>query len=96
MQILVGNQTSETFHYGDGVRQGCPASPELFILFMDRLQTFLDGELRDGTRRPPDAHTFLGWWLPILLFADDIVLLAKSIEGLQLLLDKLSIFAEQN
>ena len=97
MRILVGDQLSEAFQYGDGVRQGCPSIPRTIYSLHGPI-TDLPG-LRakvGGEARPPDAHTFLGWWLPILLFADDIVLLSKSKEGLQLLLNKLSDFAAQN
>ena len=62
-----------------GLRQGCPLSPILFIIFLDRI-----------SRR---SQSIEGVWfgdlrIGSLLFADDVVLLASSDRDLQLSLNQ--------
>jgi len=33
--VLINGETSPFFHYGRGLRKGCPLSPLLFILIME-------------------------------------------------------------
>ena len=70
---ILGTKSS-TFSVGVGVRQGCPLSPILFVIFMDRISRRSRGEesVRFGDLR-----------LASLLFADDVVLLATSDHDLQ-------------
>ena len=65
-----------------GVKQGCPLSPALFGIYIDEHTQVMDGCL---------LHQVL---ISILLFADDIVLLASSPEGLQRQLDALALFCD--
>ena len=60
-----------------GVKQGCPLSPTLFGIYIDELESFLQEHTQamDGCL----LHQVL---ISILLFADDIVLLSSSPEGL--------------
>jgi len=60
---------SDTFPVGVGLRQGCPLSPALFVISMDRIP-----------RRSLGAEQvrFEGLRIAFLLFADDVVLLAFS------------------
>ncbi|KAK3561338.1 hypothetical protein QTP86_030637 [Hemibagrus guttatus] len=65
---------SDLFPVHVGLRQGCPLSRVLFIVFMDRI-----------SRR---SHGLEGVWfgdhrISLLLFADDVVLLAPSILDIQ-------------
>ena len=74
-----------------GVKQGCPASPLLFGLFFDRVVPSIAQDLPPGT----DSETTL--WVAYLalqaaLYADDLVLLAPSVVGLQQLLESLEKF----
>ncbi|KAI3372237.1 hypothetical protein L3Q82_022742 [Scortum barcoo] len=57
-----------------GLRQGCPLSPVLFIIFMDRISRRSQG---------PEGVRFGNHRISSLLFADDVVLLASSSQDLQ-------------
>ena len=71
------------------MRQGCVLSPALSNLFLNDLPLQLNC---------PEVDPFLlsdGTKLSCLLYADDLVLLSHSQQGLQNSLDKLSTFCEQ-
>lgn len=72
-----------------GVKQGCPLSPTLFVLYIDELEDFLANSLQPG-----DGIYLRLVLISILLFADD-VLLASSRDSLKRLLDGLSSFCDQ-
>ena len=76
--VRIAGNKSDLFPVRVGLRQGCPLSSILFIIFMDRIsrrsqgiEGVLFGDLRIGS----------------LLFADDVVPLASSDRDLQLSLD---------
>uniref|UniRef100_A0A3Q2XCZ8 Reverse transcriptase domain-containing protein n=1 Tax=Haplochromis burtoni TaxID=8153 RepID=A0A3Q2XCZ8_HAPBU len=75
---IAGNKL-DSFLVGDGLRQGCPLSLILFIIFMDRI-----------SRRSQVAEGFHfgGLRISSLLFTDDVVLLASSGDGLQFALER--------
>lgn len=75
---ILGTKSS-TFPVGVGLRQGCPLSPVLFVVFMDRISRRSRGEesVRFGDLR-----------IASLLFADDVVLLASSDRDLQHALER--------
>jgi len=62
---------SSTFSVGVGLRQGCPFSPILFVIFIDRIS------------RVEESVPFGDLRFASLLFADDVVLLATSDRDLQ-------------
>ena len=73
-----------------GVKQGCPLSPTLFGLYVDGLEKHLL-ETADI-----DAPTLMGVMVPLLLYADDLILMSESASGLQKQLDALASFCEQH
>ena len=71
------------------MKHGCPLSPTLFGIYINELETFL----RDSSLSMDDyyLHQVL---ISILLFIDDVILLAFSPESLWRLLDGFSSFCD--
>ena len=63
-----GNKLSDTFEVTQGVKQGCLLSPLLFSLYLNDLHDFLPGGL-----------TISSSTVKVLMYADEIVLLADSL-----------------
>lgn len=84
--VLTQAGLTEAFRCTTGVKQGCPASPLLFGLFIDEIEALLKTASDDI-----DAPRLLQVMVAILLFADDIALLSYSPAGLQ---NQLSILAK--
>ena len=84
--MVVDNELSEPFDLNEGVRQGCPASPTVFAIYIDQLEQFIDERLRDSTATTRTKYRYLGRMLPMLLFADDIVLMGSGSEAIHQLL----------
>ena len=70
---------SEAIPSQSGVLQGCQLSPLLFILFINDLTEVL--QISDQ-------------FVHALLFADDLVLISQTVNGLQSLLDRLRLYCE--
>ena len=70
---------SNCFSVGSGVRQGSSFSPSLFNVFMNIFIVRLKA-LRSGC-------CIGGYFVGCMLYADDIILLSASVEGLQKMLD---------
>ena len=70
-----------------GVKQGCVLSPILFNLFLADLPSIFDENC--------DPVNIQSNPLSCLMFADDVVLMSESAEGLQKCLDKLSIYCSK-
>ncbi|TWW62372.1 R2DM Retrovirus-related Pol polyprotein from type II retrotransposable element [Takifugu flavidus] len=83
--VRIAGSKSNSFPVRVGLRQGCPLSPILFIIFMDRISRCSHGVegIRFGDLR-----------IASLLFADDVVLLASSARDLQLSLDRFAAACE--
>jgi hypothetical protein len=74
-----------------GVKQGDPLSALLFGLFIDHCQQFITSQCPGiGVNITKDMLTC------VLLYADDLVLLAKDAPGLQALLDALHVVCQAN
>ena len=75
VKIRTSAGISESFRSDIGVKQGYPLSPTLFGLYIDKLEEWLNFQGGDGVR--------LGEFvIKLLLYADDLVLAAKSAHGL--------------
>ena len=72
--VRVAGSKSDLFSVHVGLRQGCPLSPLLFIIFMDRISRCNQGL---------EGVWFGSHRISSLLFADDVVLLAPSSQDLQ-------------
>ena len=87
--VKIGKKYSPSFKTNIGVRQGCVLSPLLFNIFLADLQPALD-ECKDHVKVDKDKE------LSCLLWADDILMFAKSEQGLQDKLNKLEEYCEIN
>ena len=85
--VRLDEGNTEWFDVDVGVRQGCVISPMLFDVFVDRLAR----EVRALNLGVPAA----GKRLSLLLYADDIVLLADSQEELQRMLGAVQAFCRR-
>ena len=74
--IKLGINKTNTFSYRRGVRQGCILSPLLFNLFVNELPLSLNQNGTDPFILPNGSK------LNSVLYADDLVILSKSKQGL--------------
>ena len=88
LSIRWGSTVSESFTMRNGVRQGGILSPLLFNVYVDRLSTKLN-QLETGC-------LFNGCVINHLMYADDIVLFAPSVKGLQSLINVCYRFGIEN
>ena len=89
VRVLVRGEMGPEFEVKQGVLQGCPCSPLVFILFADRLEGYIRGKVGEWSQRARKACYLGGFLIPLLLFADDIVLSATDAEYAQRLVDVL-------
>jgi len=83
---------TDSFPIETGVRQGCVLSPMLYSLFLNDLAQRLK---KMGDERGIGVPVGNSGRLTLLLYADDIVLLSDSKEGLQLLMQEVHEYSRQ-
>jgi hypothetical protein len=86
-QVSVKGFLSNPFEIQRGTKQGDPISPTLFALVIETLSKSLNKD-----RKIQGAPAFGGTKLKILLFADDIVLLSRNKEDLEIQLSHLKTY----
>ncbi|KAL2089119.1 hypothetical protein ACEWY4_016018 [Coilia grayii] len=74
--VKINNKQTDYFNQTKGVRQGCCLSPTLFNIYINDLATKLEKSSSPGLK-------LLDREIKCLLFADDLLLLSPSAEGLQ-------------
>ncbi len=84
--IKLNNKITDEFQIDLGVRQGDPLSPTLFNIFIDDMQDIFNLNCHPITL----GETKLNH----LMFADDVVLMSESAEGLQNCLNKLANYSD--
>ena len=77
---------SDFFDSNVGVKQGEPLSPFSFLMFVNDVYGSLSADIEENI----DYYTIF-----MLLFADDMILIAKTPQGLQMLLNKLYIYCNE-
>ena len=70
VKIRTSTSIFESFRSDIGVKQGCPLSPTLFYLYIDKLEEWLNSQEGDGI--------YLGKLvIRLLLYADGLILITK-------------------
>ena len=85
--VLVGEEKTDTFDLHTGVRQGCVMSPILFSFFINGLAR----EIKENTRGVRVGDT----QVRLLMYADDIVLLAETKRDLQKMLNTVTSYSKK-
>jgi len=95
MSVRTASGLSPCFQASLGLKQGCPASPTLFGLYIDDFEEAVLAAAGQGQQL--DLPELLGSssWVPPLLYADDMVLMATSAAGLQRQLNLLQQYCQQ-
>jgi hypothetical protein len=86
--VKINDKTTEFFDFTKGVRQGCPLSPILFNIYVN--------EIFNLVNENNDSNIFLGdTKVNALMYADDLILLSETKEGLQNLINKVNDFCTE-
>jgi len=88
MRVRMNGKLGEEFMSNIGVKQGDPLSPLLFGLFIDRIDSFLQQKC------PFIGARLREQIIRLILYADDLTLIAEVHEELQQLLDALLEFSQ--
>ena len=85
--VKTNNKTTNFFNYKKGVQQGNPLSPLLFNLYINDIFEFLksDSSLTLGGQKYFNA----------LMYADDMIIMSTTQEGLQKCLNELNEYCEK-
>ena len=71
------NGMSQVFESNMGVKQGCPISPTLFGLCIDKLEEVLLMTMEEEEAKHPQIGMFV---ILLLLYADDVVFFTNTVE----------------
>lgn len=88
-EVITGEGITESFNTNKGVRQGCPLSPSLFNIFIEDLE-------EQWVKRNEGGTVIGGTKIFCMKFADDVVILADTKEGLQDMLRELEKYCRRN
>ena len=72
-----GNRLSDFFNITVGVKQGCPLSPTLFGLCLDELKEIIAKFVKEENIEEVAIDNVV---IMLLLYADDVVLLANTLD----------------
>ena len=86
--IRIGENKTRSFSYTRGVRQGCILSSLLFNFYIHNLPYSFQNTLSDPFVLPNGSK------INALLYADDLIILSRSITGLQNCLNTLSSYCK--
>ena len=87
--IKINNRITEFFNYSKGVRQGCPLSPVLFNLYINDIFDVID------KHSTSDVYLDAKNKINALMYADDLVLISRSKEGLQQQIDGIQEYCQK-
>ena len=87
--VKIQNKVTNFFKFEKGVSQGCSLSPILFNIFINTLALDLDNCSTDSLELPNGSRTSR------LMYAEDVILISNSPEGLQNLVDSVSTFCNK-
>jgi exonuclease III len=97
-RVYLGDGFSDWITHTDGVLQGAITSPIIFIIFINPLIKALKAAgigVRIGGTRSPSGAKIGGTCTPGVLFADDVVIIARSAAELQKALDVVTKWANK-
>ena len=86
--LKINNETTRCFRTYKGVKQGCILSPRLFNIFLNDLP-----EIFDNSCNPVNLGT--DQKINCLMYADDLIILSESEEGLQECMHKLDKYTDK-
>ena len=87
--VKIGNKRTNFFRCKKGVHQGCPLSTSLFNIYINDIEKRFS-EVNDNPITLDNGTN-----ISCLLYADDIVIMSLSEEGLQKCLDELNKFCKE-
>ena len=88
--ISIGESITKPFRVNQGVKQGCILSPLLFNIFLSDLPDALNC----GDTRPVQINNSLT--MNSLIWADDLLMLSETENGLNTMLKNLKTYTEKN